>query len=268
MPPTLPSLFLSHGAPDLLLSAGPAVELLRTLAARLPRPRAILVCSAHWIDDPVGITGGGELPTIHDFGGFPAVLYAERYPASGDAELSARIGGLLDDAGIGHRLHQHRGLDHGAWVPLKLMYPAADLPVAQVSLPAGDLAACARLGAALAPLRQDGVLVIGSGGSVHNLGAIRRDGPPDDWAVAFEDWLKETVEGDAFDRLRGADADHPPQLRQAHPSLEHLAPAVVAWAAGGQDRPGRRFASGFTYGNLGMSCYTFGEPEGFPVQAP
>ena len=268
MPPTLPSLFLSHGAPDLLLSAAPAVEVLRTLAGRLSRPRAILVCSAHWSADPVGITGGGDLATIHDFGGFPAVLYAQRYPAQGDADLSAGVGRLLAAAGIGQRLHEHRGLDHGAWVPLKLMFPGAELPVVQVSLPVGDLADCARLGAALAPLRQQGVLVIGSGGSVHNLSAIRPAGPPDDWAVRFEAWLKETVEGNAFDQLIAAGAGLPADLRLAHPTLEHLehlAPLVVAWAAGGLDRPGRRFAQGFTYGNLGMSCYAFGDPGGYPV---
>jgi 4,5-DOPA dioxygenase extradiol len=262
MQPRPPALFLSHGAPDLLLSDGPAVQVFRDLPGRLPRPRAIVVCSAHWTADPVGVTGGGPLATIHDFGGFPEPLYAELYPARGDALLSAEIGRLLDGAGVGHRLHDGRGLDHGAWVPLKLMFPAAEIPVAQVSLPAGDLADCARLGAALAPLRQDGVLVVGSGGSVHNLRALRAGGAPDDWAQGFEVWLKETVERNAFDRLLAA-ATAAPGLRLAHPTLEHLAPLAVAWAAGGQDRPGRRIAEGFTYGNIGMSCFAFGEPECF-----
>ena len=212
----------------------------------------------------MGITGPGDLKTIHDFGGFPDALYKERYPARGDADLTDRIGQLLDTAGIAHSTHHSRGLDHGAWVPLKLMYPLADLPVAQVSLPAGDLAACARLGAALAPLRQEGVLVIGSGGSVHNLRALKPGAPPDDWALAFERWLKDAIEGNAFDCLLAVEA-HPAEIRLAHPSLEHLAPLLVAWAAGGQDRPGRRFAEGFTYGNLGMSCYAFGDPEGLSL---
>ena len=260
----IPSLFLSHGAPDLLLSHEPAVQVLQELPARLPRPLAVVVCSAHWTADPVGITGPGDLTTIHDFSGFPDALYKERYPARGDAGLTDRIGQLLDAAGIAHSTHPHRGLDHGAWVPLKLMYPLADLPVAQVSLPAGDLAAYAQLGAALAPLSQEGILVIGSGGSVHNLRALRPGAPPDDWALAFELWLQDAVEGNAFDRLLAVEAQ-PAELRLAHPSLEHLAPLLFAWAAGGQDRPGRRFAHGFTYGNLGMSGYAFGDPEGFPI---
>jgi 4,5-DOPA dioxygenase extradiol len=260
MPHSIPTLFLSHGAPDILLSDQPSVAVFRTLAARLPRPRGILVVSAHWIDDPVGITGDGELATIHDFGGFPAALYAERYPAHGDRALSERLEALLRAAGIPHRRHATRGLDHGAWVPLKLAYPKADIPVIQVSLPVGTLDASASLGAALSPLTGEGVLVIGSGGSVHNLGALKPLGPPDPWASRFEEWLAERVEGNDLMGLVTA-ASHPSDMRMAHPTVEHLAPLAVAWAAGAADSPGRRFAEGFTYGNLGMSCYAFGAVE-------
>jgi 4,5-DOPA dioxygenase extradiol len=256
----MPTLFLSHGAPDILLSDHPSAAVLRTLAARLPPPRGILVVSAHWTDDPVGITGDGELATIHDFGGFPDALYAERYPAHGDRALSERVEALLRAARIPHRRHATRGLDHGAWVPLKLAYPQADIPVIQVSLPAGALDASGSLGSALAPVTREGVLVIGSGGSVHNLRALKRSGPPDPWASRFEEWLAETVEGNDLPRLLTA-ASHPPDMRMAHPTIEHLAPLVVAWTAGAGDLPGRRFAAGFTYGNLGMSCYVFGAVE-------
>jgi 4,5-DOPA dioxygenase extradiol len=258
--PQLPTLFLSHGAPDILLSEHPLVAVFRGLAARLPTPRAIVVISAHWIDSPVGITGAGPLPIIHDFGGFPEILYAEQYAAHGSAELCAEVGDLLDAAGIPYRVHDDRGLDHGAWIPLKLTCPSAEPPVLQVSLPVGDLHACARLGEALGPLPARGVLVIGSGGSVHNLRLLKRQGPPDPWAPGFEGWLRATVEAGAFGSLVDP-AAHPEDFGRAHPSLEHFAPLVVAWAAGGRGRPGRRFAEGFMYGNLGMSCYAFGETD-------
>ena len=257
MHPSLPTLFLSHGAPDILLSQDPAVAMLRGLGDRLPRPRAIAVISAHWIASPVGITGSGDLATIHDFGGFPSDLDARSYPARGSAELTASVAGLLEAAGIGHQVHPDRGLDHGAWIPLSLIYPDAEVPVIQVSLPTGDLGACAQLGNALAPLSGQGVLVIGSGGSVHNLRLLKRQGPPDPWALGFESWLRETVETGAFDRVLDP-ASQGGDFGRAHPSLDHFAPLVVAWAAGSRERPGICLYQGFTYGNLGMGCYAFG----------
>lgn len=201
----------------------------------VPRPRAIAVISAHWIASPVGITGSGVLATIHDFGGFPSDLYARSYPARGSAELTASVAGLLETAGIGHQVHPDRGLDHGAWIPLSLIYPDAAVPVIQVSLSTGDLGVCAQLGNALAPLSGQGVLVIGSGGSVHNLRLLKRQGLPDRWALAFESWLRETVETGAFDWVLDP-GSHGGDLGRAHPSLDHFAPLVVAWAAGGRSR--------------------------------
>ena len=252
-----PSLFVSHGAPDILLSQHQAVGALQRLAACLPKPRAIVVVSAHWIDHPVGITAGGELKTIHDFDGFPDPLYAVQYPAKGDAELSAEAARLLQGDGFTTRLKQQRGLDHGAWMPLMIMYPAADIPVVQVSLPAGSLDELVRLGSALGPLRRAGVLILGSGGSVHNLRSLKPAGTTDDWAVEFEQWLLDCVEGNHFDRLV-TPAEFPETFRRAHPSLEHYAPLIVAWAAGARELPGRRVHHSFSYGNLGMSCFQFG----------
>jgi 4,5-DOPA dioxygenase extradiol len=252
-----PSLFISHGAPDILLSQQEAVSALRETAARLAVPRAVVVVSAHWIDDPVGITAGGDLPTIHDFGGFPAPLYEMKYPARGDERLTSDITRLLHNYGIASQLAEQRGLDHGAWIPLMIMYPDARIPVVQVSLPTQSFKALVRLGAALRPLRDQGVLVIGSGGSVHNLRALKRDNDTDDWAVQFEKWLLEAVEGNHFERLI-TPSGLPETFRQAHPSLEHYAPLIVAWAAGDENQPGRRIHHSFTYGNLGMSCFEFG----------
>lgn len=257
MTKTLPSLFLSHGAPDILLSEHEALSALRNLGARFPRPRAIIIVSAHWIGDPVGITAGVELRTIHDFGGFPDSLYAVRYPARGDDALSAEVARRLRKFGCAARLDERRGLDHGAWVPLLIMYPRADIPVVQVSLPAGSVDAPVRLGAALAPLRRQEVLVIGSGGSTHNLRALRAVGNTDDWAIEFERWLRETVEDNRFDRLV-TPAEFPATFHRAHPTLEHYAPLLVAWAAGNRHRPGRRIHHSFSYANLGMSIFEFG----------
>lgn len=258
----LPSLFLSHGAPDILLSEHEAVPALRALGERLPRPRAVVIVSAHWVDEPVGITVGEQLPTIHDFGGFPETLYALRYPARGDDVLSAEVLRRLAGHGMAAQLRGQRGLDHGAWIPLMIMYPEADIPVVQVALPGGAPDELVRLGTALAPLRREGVLIIGSGGSVHNLRALdTAGGHTDDWAVRFEHWLFEAVEGNHFERLISP-ADFPSTFRRAHPTLEHYAPLVVAWAAGDREAPGRRIHHSFSYGNLGMSCFEFGDQAG------
>lgn len=253
----LSSVFVSHGAPDILLSESPAMDAMENLARRFPDPRAIVVVSAHWTDNPVGVTTGGQLSTIHDFGGFPEALYEIEYPAVGNDELSADIVRLLGDTGFEYRMAERRGLDHGAWIPLKIMYPAAQVPVVQVSLPTGSFDKLVRLGAALRPLREKGVLVMGSGGSVHNLRALRHSGPADDWVIQFEQWLLAAVEGNQFERLI-TPSGFPAIFSQAHPSLEHYAPLVVAWAAGDPDQPGRRIHHSFTYGNLGMSCFEFG----------
>lgn len=195
---SLPSLFVSHGAPDILLSEHEAAGALRDLGRRLPEPRAILIVSAHWVDNPVGITAGRLLPTLHDFGGFPDALYRMQYPAKGDDALSADVARRLQEKGLESRLHDARGLDHGAWIPLTIMYPEARIPVVQVSLPTGSLADAAQMGAALAPLRHQGALVVGSGGSVHNLRTLKLNREPDDWAIDFEQWLLNVIEGNRF----------------------------------------------------------------------
>ncbi|WP_455197959.1 DODA-type extradiol aromatic ring-opening family dioxygenase [Kaarinaea lacus] len=248
-----PSLFVSHGAPDILLSNQEAVTAMRDYAKSLAIPRAIVVVSAHWTDEPIGITVGSKLSTIHDFSGFHESLYNLEYPANGDNEISSDIAQNLHAQGLACHLVE-RGLDHGAWIPLMIMYPEAKIPVIQVSLPRGSLEQLATLGLAFRPLRQKGVLVIGSGGSVHNLGKLGH--LTSDWAVQFEQWLLETIEGNHFKRLI-TPSEYPITFHEAHPSLEHFAPLVVAWAAGNNNLPGRRFHHSFTYGNLGMSCFEF-----------
>jgi 4,5-DOPA dioxygenase extradiol len=208
----------------------------------------------------VGITLGEQLATLHDFGGFAPELYRLHYPARGDDELSHGIAHALEAQGIVNELVPDRGLDHGAWIPLHFMYPDAPFPVVQVSLPAGSLPGLIKLGEALGPLSRQGVLVIGSGGSVHNLRALNAHGQTEGWAMTFETWLREAVEESHFEWLIDEEK-FPPNFSYAHPTLEHFAPLIVAWAAGGADHPGRRLHNSFDYGNLGMSFFAFGQPS-------
>lgn len=252
-----PALFVSHGAPDIVISRHQAVTALRQLGRQLARPAAIVVVSAHWMSDPVAITAAECLASIHDFAGFPPELYRIEYPAKGESRLAEEIAGMLQSTDIGAELEPDRGLDHGAWTPLSLMYPDADIPIVQVALPAGGFEACIRLGEALSALRKRNILIIGSGGSVHNLRALNRQNVTAPWALAFEDWLLQSIEGNHFDRVAGTN-NLPTLFRTAHPTPEHYLPLVVAWSAGDSSRPGKRLHHSFMYGNIGMSMFRFG----------
>ncbi len=256
----LPALFLSHGAPSLVLDDHPARHFLSGLAATLPRPRAILVVSAHWETNRPALTVSVAPQTMHDFAGFTDALYRLRYPVPGDAVLAGRVMELLGHAGIQAVADYHRGLDHGAWVPLMLAWPAADVPVVQLSLqPALGPAHHLALGAALSGLGFEGVLVIGSGSATHDLSGWHGHGlldAPEPYAQAFSDWLAATVEsGDAAALLdfRG----RAPQARRNHPTDEHFLPLMVAWGAGGSQAPGRRIHASFAHGVLAMDAYAF-----------
>ncbi len=253
-----PTLFVSHGAPDILIRQHPVKDAMKALGNRMPDPTAVLVVSAHRVSDPVTVTRESRMKTVHDFVGFPPALYQVQYPAAGDDALSERIAGALADKGIVHELVSGLGLDHGAWVPLRMLYPDARIPVVQVSLPTGDMAGVARLGEALAPLREEGVLIIGSGGSVHNLWALNLEGRTDARVETFEAWLEQAVEENHFPWLVD-ETRYPDSFSFAHPTVEHFAPLVFAWAAAGRERPGRRLHHSYDYGNLGMSIYAFGE---------
>jgi 4,5-DOPA dioxygenase extradiol len=256
-----PSVFVSHGAPTLALTPCPARDFLSGLGRELGRPKAILCVSAHW-ESPAPTVGAAVEPeTIHDFYGFPPSLYELRYPAPGAPALAERAQAVLTQAGFGGTLNSTRGLDHGAWVPLLLMYADADVPVAQLSVnmplgPAHHLA----LGRALEPLRREGVLVLGSGGATHNLrefGSAPIDAPPLPHVEAFDAWLKATAEaGDAaslIDYRRTA-----PDARRIHPREEHFLPFFVAFGAGGPGIKARRIHASFTYSMLSMAAFAFG----------
>lgn len=253
----LPSLFISHGAPDILLTKGESRDSFQQVASSIAKPKAIIIISAHWVSNVVGITDMDELDTIHDFGGFQPELYKMRYPALGDHALAQRVASLLQEKDFATKLHQTRGLDHGAWMPLSLMYPDADIPVVQVSLPQSSLERLVDFGKALQPLREEGVLIIGSGGSVHNLGELKFNGGPDSWALEFDDWLKESIENNHSENLI-SETKLPNNFRRAHPTLEHYAPLIVSWAAGNWSEAGKRLHQSFNYGNAAISHFLFG----------
>ncbi|MBK5002504.1 dioxygenase [Pseudomonas sp. S31] len=248
----LPSLFISHGSPMLALQPGASGPALAGLANALPRPKAIVVVSAHWESQELLVTGAAQPETWHDFYGFPPALYAVQYPAPGEPALARRVSELLQA-----RLDPQRPFDHGAWVPLSLMYPEADIPVIQVSLPSRlGPALQVRVGQALAELRNEGVLLIGSGSITHNLGELDWHAGPDviePWALAFRDWVVERLEADDQAALLDYRKQAPFAARN-HPSDEHLLPLFFALGAGG------RFGivhQGFTLGALGMDIYRF-----------
>jgi len=256
----LPTLFLSHGSPMHAVEPGAAGHAWAALGRMLPRPRAVLIASAHWTTSVPMLTGNPAPQTIHDFGGFPAELYAIRYPAPGAPELATRAVALLKDAGITAGVDGCRGLDHGAWVPLLHMYAAHDVPVVQVSLqPEQGAMHHVELGRALAPLARDGVLIVGSGHTTHNLRdwmANLRRSEPLQYAQAFADWLDGRLL--AHDTAALVDyRDQAPDAVRAHPTEEHFLPLHVAWGAAGEDARVERVVTGFEAGALAMHSWLF-----------
>ena len=256
--PTLPSLYISHGSPMTALQPGATGARLAELAQTLPRPTAIVIASAHWLAHMPLVGGAAQPEIIHDFGGFPPALYQLHYPAPGAPALAAQVTELLDRAGLAPQLDPQRGLDHGVWVPLRLLYPAADIPVVPLSIqPDADATAHYRLGRALAGLADEGVLVIGSGGFVHNLGELdwsRTDAPMPAWAREFHDWMRGRVLAGDTDALLEWERKAP-HARRAHPTTEHLLPLFVALgAAAGRDRI-RHLHDSHEYGTLALDAF-------------
>jgi len=257
----LPTLFVSHGAPTLALEPGATGARLRSLAAALPRPREILVISAHWDTAVPRVGAVAAQKLIYDFSGFPDELYRIRYPAPGAPQLARRVRALLVEAGIAAELDAERGLDHGAWVPLLFMYPDATVPVTQLSLqsrlgPAHHY----RLGQALSALRGEGVLIVGSGSFTHNLYEAGRhavDAPPESYVGEFREWMRTELNAgrleNLFDYRRLA-----PHGARAHPTEEHLLPLFVAMGAAGARPRVRHVHDATTYGILAMDIFAFG----------
>ena len=256
----MPSLFVSHGAPTYGIEPGLAGAQLFELGRMLAKPRAIVIVSPHWMTHGVEIMSTEHPQTVHDFGGFPRALYSLQYPAPGAPELAMQIQQLLENQGIPARLDARRGLDHGAWVPLLHLYPDADVPTLQVSLPRdADEAKAMALGRALAPLAQDGVLIIGSGSLTHNLYEVRMDDASAEaaaYAQEFSAWVRQTVVSGDLNRLRQT-LKIAPHADRAHPTTEHVLPLLVA--AGAATVPGSVTVlnGGIRYGVLAMESYLF-----------
>ncbi|WFC41005.1 class III extradiol ring-cleavage dioxygenase [Pseudoxanthomonas sp. SE1] len=255
----LPSLFLSHGSPMMAIEDSPTGRFLDHLGERLPHPRAVVVASAHFIQARPTVTATPAPDTIHDFGGFPEALYRIQYPVGGAPALAHQIAGLLRDAGFPVQIDGHHGLDHGVWVPLRRMYPDADIPVIALSVnPAQTAEWHYRLGRALAPLRTQGVLVVGSGGFSHNLRALdwqHAQTAPYDWVAAFTDALRERLL--AGDIAGALDWTALPDAHRNHPTTEHLFPLYVALGAGGDGARGRLLHRDVEMGGLALDAFAF-----------
>jgi 4,5-DOPA dioxygenase extradiol len=256
----LPTLFLSHGSPMHALDPGGAGKAWQAMAAALPRPRAVLIASAHWETSLPMVTGGERLQTIHDFGGFPAPLYKLRYDAPGAPDIAQEAASLLQQSDLGASVNACRGIDHGAWVPLRWMYPEVDMPVVQLSVQPGlGTAHHLQLGRALQPLTQRGVLVIGSGHVTHNLRdwMTSRDAmQPLPYVTAFADWLGRTLAQDDEEALL-AYRDRAPGAVQAHPTEEHFLPLYIALGAAGPHAAAQRTYAGLEGAALSMDAYEF-----------
>jgi len=253
-----PSLYISHGSPMLALEPGASGPALARLAAQMPKPMAIVIVSAHWESNELLVGGNPQPDTWHDFGGFPKALFEVQYPAPGDPQLAAEVVELLKAAELPARIDAKRPFDHGVWVPLSLMYPQANIPVVQVSLPTrGGPALQTRVGHALASLREHGVLLIGSGSITHNLRELDWHAGPESvepWAKSFRDWMIEKLAANDEAALHDYRQQAPNAVRN-HPSDEHLLPLYFARGAGGAFSIAHQ---GFTMGALGMDIYRFG----------
>ncbi len=262
-----PAIFIGHGSPMQIPAGAPGTEFLQRLGKQLGKPKAILVASAHWETERPAVSGATRPDTIHDFGGFPPEFYRVTYPAPGAPDLATRVAGLLGEAGMHADIDTRQGLDHGSWVPLRLMYPDADVPVAQLALQHHlGTGHHLRLGRALAPLRDEGVLILGAGNLTHNLGdAFRKmqEGPnarTDAWAMAFDRWVADAATAGNFDDLVNY-RSLAPHARMAHPRDEHYLPLLVAAGAGGEGAKGKRLNDEFVFGNLSQAAYAFDAPE-------
>ncbi len=250
--------FVAHGAPLLALDEVKGGDLLRWAEA-MPRPRKILVVSAHWERAPASLGPTTPVPLIYDFYGFPDELYRLTYAAPTDPALAAQVEGLLK--GVEEVVRQpERGLDHGTWVPLRRMFPDASIPVLQLSLPTLDPARLFKIGRALAPLRNEGVFILGSGNLTHNLRMANWDpaATTPAWATEFDSWIRETLvtaNPDALiDYQRRA-----PAVAIAHPTREHFVPILVAAGAAAADERKVSFPiEGFEFGSIARRTVQFG----------
>lgn len=251
----MPVLFIGHGSPMTIEQPRRLAEW-QAWGAALPRPRAVLMISAHWETRPLMLGATDTQPLIYDFYGFPESYYQLSYPAPGAPELARRVGELLQEAGVSYGERPERGWDHGVWIPMLGLYPEADVPLLQISLPSQDPAALMQLGATLAPLREEGVLIITSGLLTHNLRQWTPDGVVAPWARAFDEWLAERLLARDWSAL--CDWSSAPGARESVPTADHLVPLFVAMGA---SQPGEALSfpvTGFEFGSFSHRSVQFG----------
>lgn len=266
--PRMPTLFVSHGAPTFAMDPGLAGPRLQQLAQELPRPHAVVVVSPHWMTRTATVSAAPQPETIHDFGGFPRALYELQYPAHGDRAISARVAQCLQQAGWPVAIDERQGLDHGAWVPMMYLYPQGDVPVVQVSMPHPlDAAGSWRFGEALAPLADEGVLIVASGSMTHNLYEFRAaEARQAAYVVEFSNWVRQVVESGDLPRLQRIMAEAPHASR-AHPTTEHLWPLLIAAGAAAGQGNAQFVDGGVAHGVLAMDAVLFGVTSPVSQQA-
>jgi 4,5-DOPA dioxygenase extradiol len=254
----MPAYFFAHGAPSLVLEQHEYTFFLKSFAAQTPKPKAIVIFSAHWEQTTQRISAVDTHGTIYDFSGFQDELYQVTYPAKGERSLSDQIQSLFTNKGIPSVLDEARGLDHGSWAVLKLVYPGADIPVVALSANRNlTNEQQYQIGSALAELREQDVLIIGSGGTVHNLRKVKwHSEAADDWAEAFDNWLQsklETWDTDALFQYR----EIAPYAQESVPTNEHFIPLLLAMGAGDKTRQAKLLHRSYQHGNLSLSCWQF-----------
>ncbi|TBL76048.1 DODA-type extradiol aromatic ring-opening family dioxygenase [Paenibacillus thalictri] len=256
----LPSYFFAHGAPSIVLELNVYTDLLKQFGATTPRPKAVIVFSAHWEEPQQTVSTVSRYDTIYDFSGFQDELYRMMYPAEGHLPLSEEIRSLFETHGIPCGVDGERGLDHGVWAVLKMIYPDADVPVIALSVNRHlSNEQQYRIGQVLGALRERDVLIIGSGGTVHNLRKLRWQAGDavDEWAFSFDNWLQEKLEAwdtEALFQYR----ELAPYAQEAVPTNEHFIPLLLAMGSGDANKQAKLLHRSYQYGNLGLSCWQFG----------
>ncbi|RXZ82624.1 dioxygenase [Paenibacillaceae bacterium] len=254
----MPSLFIAHGAPSLALETNEYTAFLQQLAADLPKPKAIVLFSAHWESRQQQVSGAAAYDTIYDFSGFQPDLYEVKYEAAGDSALAAAVQEKFEKAGIAAAIDPVRGLDHGAWVVLHLLYPKADIPVIALSVNRYlSNEEQYKVGKALSSLREQDVLIIGSGGTVHNLRRLDwRTEDVSEWAIQFDQWLEEKLLAWDTESLLKYD-ELAPYAKEAVPTPEHFIPLLLAMGSGDTGSKASLLHRSYQYGSLSLSCWKF-----------